>query len=129
MMPWGLYMLDDLLAWAAGRGLGTVGTDLFGSYLPASPQAAIAILETGGPQPNKELPIKKPTFQVMIRSADYPTGRAKLAAARSIFHGLNSQLMGSTFFFYIEAISEGGHLGRDTQGADLFSINFLCETR
>lgn len=122
-------MLDDLAAYMASHGIGTVGTDLFKSYMPTDPVTNVTIYETGGPQPNKELPIKKPTFQVTVRSASYSTGRARLAAVRALFQGINSTTIGSTFFFYIEAISEGGHLGRDDNGADLFSINFLCETR
>lgn len=122
-------MLDDLASYADGHSIGAVGTNLFKSYLPDDPVNAVVIRETGGPQPSNELPIKKPTFQVEIRNTSYSAGRAKLSAVRALFHGINSTMIGSTFFFYIEAISEGGHLGRDDNGNELFSINFLCETR
>lgn len=122
-------MLDDLVSYMDGNGIGTVGTNLFRSYMPTSPVNCVAVIETGGPQPNKELPLKKPTFQVLIRNSSYSAGKTKLNAVRSLLQQKSQTQIGSTFFLYILAISEGGHLGRDERGADQFSINFICETR
>lgn len=124
-------VIDDVATYLATNGVGTVGTDLFKGYLPESPNACVSVLDTGGSQPDPDIPTKEPTFQIMIRSTNYSTGRSKLDTIRSLLHQEdNIELVsGQTYFYFILAISEGGHLGRDDNGRDLFSINFHCRTR
>lgn len=118
--------LDDTL------GLGTIGTDLFIGYAPDSestPDSIIAVLDTGGTAPDPYLPTYVPTFQVFIRSDNYDNGKATLDSVRGLHQLVGELVSGQTYFYYILAISEGGHLGRDEAGRDLFSINFRCKTR
>jgi len=124
-------LINDVADYLQAQGVGTVATNIFSGYLPESPDACIAVLDTGGPQPDAYLPTRSPTFQVFIRDIDYPTGKAKLDSVRAKLHqNANVALVsGQTYFYYILAISEGGHVGRDDAGRDLFSINFLCKTR
>ena len=124
-------VIDDVASYLATNSVGTVCTDLFKGYLPESPNACVAVLDTGGSQPNPDIPTKEPTFQVMIRSTNYTLGRSKLDTIRSLLHRqANVELVsGQTYFYFILAISEGGHLGRDDNGRDLFSINFHCRTQ
>jgi hypothetical protein len=121
--------LDDLTTYLQTAGVGTVGTDLFQGFMPGTPNNAVCVIATGGPQPNPDIPLRSPTFQVLIRSSVYATGETKLALVRATLHQLANTQMGSTYFYYILAISEGGYIGRDTAGLDEFSINFLCLTR
>lgn len=123
------YILDDIADYLEDEGVGTVGTDIFKSYMPDAVDTGICVLDTGGPQPDKDLPTKKPTFQVFIRGAAYITGRAKLDAVRAALHQVTNTTIGNTYFYYILALSEGGHIGRNERGLDEFSINFLCLTR
>lgn len=123
------YLLDDLAQYLVDMGLGTLGTTIFKSFMPDNADDALAILDTGGPEPDKELPTKKPTFQVFIRGSDYPTGRAKLDLVRTYLHQVKNTTIGNTYFYYILAQSEGGHIGRNERGLDEFSINFICLTR
>jgi hypothetical protein len=120
------YLDDDL-------NLGTLGTDIFVGYAPDSestPAGIISVLDTGGTEPSSYLPTFMPTFQVFIRDVDYDTGRVVLDIVRNGLHQFEGTLVvGQTYFYYILAISEGGHLGRDEAGRDLFSINFRCKTR
>jgi hypothetical protein len=124
-------LINDVADYLEDQNVGTVGTDIFCGYLPDSPDTCITILDTGGPQPDSYLPTRSPTFQVFIRAVDYPTGKAKLDLVRSKLHqNANVSLVnGETYFYFILAISEGGHVGRDDVGRDNFSINFLCKTR
>lgn len=113
--------------------LGTLGTDIFVGYAPDSestPVDIISVLDTGGEEPSAFIPTFVPTFQVFIRDVDYDTGKAILDSVRNALHQFEGTLVsGQTYFYYILAISEGGHLGRDEAGRDLFSINFRCKTR
>jgi len=44
-------------------------------------------------------------------------------------HQVGNEQIGDTYFYYILANSEGGHIGRNERGLDEFSINFICLTR
>lgn len=123
------YILDDLAAYMQTNSIGTLGTDLFKSYMPDAVDTGVCILDTGGPMPDKDLPTKKPTFQVFVRGATYILGRAKLDAVRALLHQVGNTTIGGTYFYYILAQSEGGHIGRNERGLDEFSINFICLTR
>jgi len=116
------YLQDDF-------DLGTIGTDIFIGFMPESPDACIAVLDTGGTEPSRYLPIESPTFQAFIRATNYDNGKAVLATVRGL-HGKYGELVsGEDHFMLLHAISEGGHVGRDEQGRDLFSIIFTCRTR
>ncbi len=123
------YLIDDIAQYLVDSGIGTIGTDIFKSYMPDAVDTGLAVLDTGGPQPDKELPTKSPTFQIFIRGADYITGRALLDSVRTALHQVKNTTIGNTFFYYMLAQSEGGHIGRNERGLDEFSINFVCLTR
>lgn len=123
------YLVDDIAQYLVDGSIGTIGTNIFKSYMPDAVDTGLAVLDTGGVQPDKELPTKKPTFQIFIRASDYITGRAKLDLVRARLHQIKNTTIGNTFFYYIHAQSEGGHLGRNERGLDEFSINFIALTR
>ena len=125
------HLIDEVADYLEDQAVGTVGTDIFVGYLPESPNACIAVLDTGGMQPDPYLPTKEPTFQVFIRATNYDNGKTKLDAVRAILHQkANLQLISAgTYHYFILALSEGGHVGRDEIGRDLFSINFQTRTR
>ena len=110
--------------------IGTLGTDLFYSYMPDSANAGVSVHDTGGMPPDIYIPTKSPTFQVFIRAATYDAGKAKLDAVRASLHNLyNVTLSGGTYVYSINALAEGGHIGRNERGLDEFSINFKALTR
>lgn len=126
-----MAVIDDIAQHLHNQGIASLGTSLFKSYSPESPDNIVAVLDTGGTTPDPELPTKSPTFQVFIRNKSYVQGRSKLDSVRAALHQRQEQTLinGGTYFIYIFAIAEGGHLGRDENGRDLFSINFRAKTR
>lgn len=113
---------DDLL----NAGL----TNIYKSHLPDNGGEAIAILDTGGVSPDIYITvIKNPTFQILIRANDYETGKTRAETVRDRLHGVQNRTIGSTYFYFIHAQSEPGHIGRNERGQDEFSINFICKTR
>lgn len=123
-------ILSEVAQYLHNNGIGTLATNLFYAKMPDVTEG-VAVLDTGGAEPDHELPIRHPTFQILIRSASYATGKAKLEA---IFALLNNQynrtlVNGGTYFYYIQAIAEGGHIGENEAGEQEFSINFKAETR
>lgn len=126
-----MSIISDVSTYLQAQGLGTLGTNIFESYLPDSVDSCIGVFDTGGLQPDHYLPTKEPTFQIFIRAATYTAGKAILDSVRTLLHQkANLNLVsGQTYFYFIFAISEGGHIGRNDNGQDEFSINFQCRTR
>jgi hypothetical protein len=126
-----MSLVSEIAQHIHNQGLGTLSTDLFYGYVPAEPDACIAVLDTGGMEPDTELPISNPTFQVLVRSTSYSLGRSKLDQIRDVLHKVqNEQLVGDgEYYYFIFALSEGGHIGRDENARDMFSINFRCKRR
>lgn len=124
-----MSLIADIADFLEDAGVGTLSTDLFYSYMPADLNAGVCVIDTGGPQPNPDVPLKNPTFQIFVRAADYDTGKTKLEAVRTALHRVQNQTIGSYYFYYILASSEGGHIGRNEAGKDEFSINFETLTR
>jgi small basic protein len=125
-------LIDDVAQYLQDQGIGTIATDLFKANMPDSPDDAIVVLATGGTVPDPYLPTASPTFQVYIRSSSYTAGDAKLQAVRAALHRQFNRLLVNTssiYFYKILAVSEGGHLGRDENKRETFSINFQCLTR
>lgn len=124
------HLIDDIADYLEDQSIGTVATDIFVGYTPSTPDSCITVLDTGGSQPDPYLPTKEPTFQILIRSLDYDAGKTKLDLIRTALHQkANFTPAGSNYCYFILAMSEGGHIGRDDNGFDLFSINFQTRTR
>lgn len=122
-------MLDDLLNYAEAQGLGTIGVNLFASRTPQNPDNCMSISLSGGPAPDRYLPTANPTFQVLIRTKEYDQGAERMAAVRSVFHRKANIMMGSTYVYYTALTAEGGPIGNDTEGRELFSLNFQSQIR
>lgn len=123
----------DIAQHLHNQGIGVLGTSLFYDYLPDtnSGDFSISVYDTSGLEPDRYIPVDKPTFQVFIRAKDYNTGRAKLAA---VYDALNRQkniqlVPDGTYFYYIFAMSRGGSIGRNDAGWNEFSINFNTMVR
>ncbi len=126
-----MLLIQEIALHLVNQGLGQLGSSIFYSYLPDDVDDCLCVYDTGGMQPDIDLPTKVPTFQVFISATTYAIGKAKLDAVRTALHRKEGTTLinGGTFFYYIFAMQEGGHIGRNAQGLDEFSINFRCKTR
>ncbi len=124
-------VIDDIAQYLANNGVGVLGTTLFESFLPPLPDNAVAILETGGTHPPVDLPLLTPSFQVLVRSTAYDVGRTQFDLIRSLLHNqYNLQFIpGGIYFYYTRLIADGGHIGQDGNGRDMWSSNYECLRR
>lgn len=111
------------------QAVGTPGTSIFEGYLPDDPDACLAIFDTGGLPPDRDLPVADPTFQVLVRSTSLPLVRAKVDAVVTALHQLSNESLGGTHYYYIFLMGEPAHIGRDQKGRDEYSINFVAKYR
>lgn len=126
-----MIFIEQVATYLQAQGIGTIATDIFIGNMPDTPNNCIAVINTGGLAPSMYIPDKRPTFQVLVRNTDYEAGEIKLSAIRTALHQLanESLVSGQTFVYYIFLNAEGGHIGKDVNGRDEWSINFNCKTR
>lgn len=114
--------LEDLL-------LGTVGTDIFYSFMPDAPEECICITEYAGrpsdwTQDGKHT--DKPGLQVVARSDDYDAAVAKLAAVRAVLDAVTNATIGTTFYLNIRASQSLIPMGWDRKLVKV-SQNYMVE--
>ena len=107
----------------------TVGTNVFKGFMPEKPDNCVQILDTGGAEPDKELPTGSPTFQIMVRNKSYETGHDLMQSIVDLLHQKMNETIGDTYFYTIFLMGEPGYLERDIKGRDVWSVNFICHTR
>lgn len=108
--------------------IGTVGQDLFYSFLPDSPDNCISIFDTGGWPKDKDLPRKDVTFQFRIRGAYYDEAQAKAESLYNYF--CPGEIPKKCFYideFFIQLVQPMQpvpyYMGRDENGRDEFTWN------
>lgn len=124
-----MALIDDIGQYLEDAGIGTQGTDIFISHKQDAGDTVISVLDTGGIKPDVYIPTKEPTFQIFIHAPTYTEGKTLLDSVRDTLHRVFNTTIGNTYVYFIEALSEGGHIGRNERGLDEFSINFHAKTR
>jgi hypothetical protein len=103
-----MSLLDDIgdKLIADGVAGGVTGWTLYKSYQPDSPDKAVTILETGGPDPDQTPGIAHtfPTFQMRVRDStfEYEAARTKI---QEVFDSLNNATI--TGYVYVFAKDSG----------------------
>ena len=123
-------MLDDITDYLDSQLSGfTVGTNLFETYMPENPDDCIMVKQTAGLPPDIYLPTHEYTFQVVVRASTVPLGMTNSAAVRNALQRKANFQQGNTYFYFVLLTGEGGDIGRDNSGRELYSFNFKCRTR
>lgn len=103
-----MALLDEIEARLSTQGVaGIVGTTsvvdtgwvMTKGYMPADPDRVLTIYPTGGPEPEAQVEINYPTFQIRARAGatGYSTAMEKLATAQAALHGFTGTL--STWYY------------------------------
>lgn len=107
----------------------SLATNFFKGNLPDSPDNCTAIFDTGGAEPDRDIPTGDPTFQIIVRASDYVTAHDLIHSIVDTLHQKMNITLGTTYFYYIFLMGEAGHIGRDPKNRDEFSVNFICKIR
>ncbi len=115
----------DIALYLVANGVGTLpytsGWAVSLALEPANPDNAVTVYDTGGQGPDTdELDLKRPTFQVRVRSASYVTAYAKQQAIRDLL--ILTQPIGD--FVGIEMTSDILAIGRDESSRHLLTANY-----
>jgi len=111
---------------SAGTGL-TVGTDLFVSREPDTPDAVVSVFDTGGGEPSSGIErYDFPTVQVRVRGdkMDYENAYVTMESIKTALHKYANQTVNGTKYIAIWASSDIFSLGYDENDRPLLTLNF-----
>ena len=123
-------LLDDIGTLLVNNGLGTIGTNLFLSLLPANvADASVVIIETGGSEPGyvhetAQASTERPSFQVIVRDSDPETARSKANTIWKLLSKQRNTLINSSKYLSIRPIQSPFPLGRDENERDQIIANY-----
>lgn len=121
-------MVDDVAAYLATQGLGTVGTNIFAGFLPDSPNTCIAVSQRGGYAPIQPQSIERPALHVLIRGADHTTAETLANSVYTTLHRAWELTLGGRRYLYFRALTSPTFLYCDWSTDPpnyIFSIDFI----
>jgi len=126
-------LVDQLAAYLASQGEGTVGTDLFKLHRPSSPLSCVSLHATGGYPPDNYTERERPTVMLFARAAT-PDGALRKAYGlyRKLHGKQNVDLGGGIWALTIEAVASPAYVGTEQAmdaTAHLASFNTVLDLR
>lgn len=117
---------DLLVAASIGAFGGTAAWGIFIGKVPPTPQAAIAVVTTGGLPSNPKYLLDYPSVQVLIRGVanGYAAARVKAQAVKDVLLGLESQVINGDKWVHLNTLGDIQSLGYDENNCPMFSLNF-----
>ncbi len=112
------------------NGIGVLGTDIFLSQLPASPDNVVVLYPTGGFPQDLPLPDVKMTVQVLVRDKSYQTGYERIWRILNLLDGGENRFLQapSGRKMVAQAIQPPLFLERDENNRSIFVFNIAVTT-
>ena len=111
--------------------IGTVGTNIFVDNLPEEDGTIVAIYNTGGSSPDIDLPIPRPSFQVLVRDDEPSVAYAKISSIVDLLEQRYNQVLvsGGNYYYSINLRGEIQNIGQDERNRKEYTVNFSCRVR
>lgn len=129
-------ILEAVGDYLAANGQGTMGTNIFLSVMPETPDAIVAVYENAGNRPyftmgGAAIAVDRPLVQVICRAvrSDYPGARDKAQTIRSLLGAVTEQTLSGIAVMRIEVQGSISPMGADENLRPLVSVNFECMVR
>ncbi len=128
--------LDEVAAYLAAQGVGTVGSNIFLGSKASIPEGSgpyLTLVETGGMAPTRVQNktsgnTQRPTAQVAVRASTYNVARMMLKAAYTALDGVFNTTLSGTFYLRIVPRQEPTDLGvLDGKGRPVIVFNIEAE--
>lgn len=99
-----MSVLDDLADVISSGGVGVTGVTLFKGTMPSTPDAVVALYETGGPAPVHAMAkgpgtalVERPHVQILARDFRPDSAKKTLQDATRLLDALNRTINGVTY--------------------------------
>lgn len=127
--------LDEIAAYLATQGVGTVGSNIFlGSkaVIPSGAGPYLSLTETGGSAPTRihnkaSANTQRPTAQILVRATSYLAARTMAKNAYLALDGTYNTVLGAVLYHSITARQEPTDIGLDAQDRPMISFNIDVE--
>ena len=138
-----MSLVKDITDYLEDNAFGTVGTDIFLSDLPSSPDSCIAVYQNedsaveriaGIDMPaDRIMGIKKPRFKVVVREASYDSAMASMKAIEEELVQIGDEYIGTlsegveindAFYFRVNTTEDAYEQERDDQDRVIVAQNF-----
>lgn len=125
-----MAMLDDFGSYVNTNTSFTLGTDLYLSLMPESPDNVVVLIENSGTAPVFTLgstntpQMERPELQVIVRNTSYATGRSNSETLYRLLTQITNTTIGSTLYHRVEAVAAPALYDRDSSRRSLFTCNF-----
>ena len=109
------------------KGLDLVlGTNLFQTFMPESPDMCVAVIDSGGYDSQSNYIYERPTIQVLVRGTvwGHPTAYTHIKQIQNILHDLHGEVWGGSKYIGIWAQGDVLQLGYDESNRPILSLNF-----
>jgi len=116
---------NDIADHLATLGHGTVGTDIFYSSLPDSPDVCVCVIQTGGQRPAPWEDLEYPGIQIVVRDSDSDVARTKAEAIFADLAGLTHTTINTRIYHYFESTGSPNDVGLDEKNRRLITIPFI----
>lgn len=128
-----MTVLEAVGDYLVTHGHGTLGSTIFLTVMPESPDAIVCVYESGGQSPSLTLgaaafATDRPSIQIICRAArnDYPTARNKAESIRTLLAGVVAQTISGIVILRIQASGSLIPMGEDENLRPMVSANFDC---
>lgn len=123
-------LVKDIADHLATAGHGTVGTDLFAGELPPSPDALVAVIDTGGAPPAETfcgIDHENAAVQILARGAvrDGQTVRTKVNAVYKTLAALSGTTIDGTLYVGTTAQQSPFKIEVDGNDRTVMGVNFI----
>jgi len=116
---------QDIKDFLVSASVGIFGTNLFIGSMPDSPDACVAIYDTGAVEESlMQMVYEFPTFQVKVRANAYNTAQTKARAVYDALHGVNNQTKNNARYILIACQAGINFIGPDEKKRPTFTLNF-----
>ena len=111
-----------------------LGTDLYWSRMPPTPQDVTAVIDLSGEAGMLQLNKSRSDYyvtrvSVQCRAAVYETGYATALAIMKYLHGIHNMVIGDTYYSLIQAIEDPALLHYDHNDRPVFVTNYKIQRR
>lgn len=128
-------LLDEIAAYLASKGVGTVSSNILkgsNAVIPNGDGPFLSLIETGGSAPTRihNVPgahTQRPTVQVVCRATSYGVARTMAKSAYAALDGTFNTSLSGVFYQKIAARQEPTSMGVDAQERPLIVFNVDVE--
>jgi hypothetical protein len=124
---------NDFIKWLQSKGFGTVGTDLFDTFQPQSPNDCITAFDVDSPGLSESSSLKVDMFglEVIVRNSNTANGKEIAKNIHKAFMGFGGESLipgGDTIsMVFIDQSPRG--MGKDDKGRSEFTVVYDCRVQ